>query len=64
MPSVYLQLLFANPFASRENYKEALMFALVNGVASSLTIFQACASFYVGAVLLSQDKTTVLSVFR
>ncbi|KAL5111333.1 ATP-dependent translocase ABCB1 [Taenia crassiceps] len=49
---------------SMEIYKEALMFALVNGVASSLTIFQACASFYVGAVLLSQDKTTVLAVFR
>ncbi|VDK32048.1 unnamed protein product [Taenia asiatica] len=49
---------------SIENYKEALMYALVNGVASSLTIFQACASFYVGAVLLSQGKITVLAVFR
>ncbi|EUB64563.1 Multidrug resistance protein [Echinococcus granulosus] len=49
---------------SIDKYKEALMFALVNGIASSLAIFQACASFYVGAVLLSQDKTTVLAVFR
>ena len=48
----------------RNSYKEALMFALVHGISSSLGFFQACASFYVGAVLISQGRLDVLPVFR
>ncbi|VDD73998.1 unnamed protein product [Mesocestoides corti] len=50
--------------APSARYKEALMFAVVHSIASSLLYYQAGSTFYVGAVLLSKGQLTTLAIFR